>query len=159
LNDQSDAPVNLPAVGIQLTHRLDDYREIVFQGHVPANCSDMQFNDLLDKLSRVGERQKALAALPTHKGVLDEMKAEQLVKTAEAFQLTQELARQDEAWRRQATQDGRRNPRLSPAQSQERLKTEGQIKQLESELSLLQKKIVSVQGLVSLYESRISQEA
>ena len=65
MNDQSDMPIDVPAIGLSFKHPLDEQgRELVFQGYIPASCSQEQINDFLDKLARAGERQKAMAQLP-----------------------------------------------------------------------------------------------
>ena len=53
-----------PAIGISLTHTVAENRNIVLQAFIPADCSDADFNALLDKCFRASARQEAVANLP-----------------------------------------------------------------------------------------------
>src|SRR5271167_2853200 len=65
MNDHPEIPSDEPAIGLSFRVPLDETgREVVFQSHVSADCSEAHLNGLLDKLSRAGERQKARRLCP-----------------------------------------------------------------------------------------------
>lgn len=63
---------DVPAIGVTFDQRLDDYRHVVFQSYVAADCSQAEMNGMLDKVRKAAERQKAIAHLPTLRGMLED---------------------------------------------------------------------------------------
>jgi hypothetical protein len=147
LNDQSEIPPvedkieNVPAIGVSFKHQLDDYREIVFQGYVPASCTDREFNELLDKLTRASDRQKAKTHLPTIQGLLEVKQNALVAETNELFMANSERDAQSDLWRRESQESGRRNWKPSPGQSQAHAKVQGRIAQSEQNIKVLNKEI------------------
>ena len=57
---EATAPtVEVPAIGSSFTTNLGGDRQIVLQTHVPGDCSDAQFDAVLDRMLRAGDRLKA----------------------------------------------------------------------------------------------------
>jgi hypothetical protein len=56
--------LNVPAIGISLTHTVAENRNIVFQGFIPAAAPRAELDALLDKLFAASARQQAIATLP-----------------------------------------------------------------------------------------------
>lgn len=70
--DKQAKTADVPAIGVTFDQRLDDYRHVVFQSYVAADCSQAQMNGMLDKVRKAAERQKAIAHLPTLRGMLED---------------------------------------------------------------------------------------
>ena len=160
MNDHPEIPsADEPAIGLSFRVPLDETgREVVFQSHVSADCSEAQLNGLLDKLSRAGERQKAKALMPTYQNELN-IKKEALAKeTNDLFMASSERDTQLEIWRRASSESGRRNWRPSPGQQQDHVKIEARIKQAEQNIKILSKQIDSEEKRVSLYKDRLGAE-
>jgi hypothetical protein len=149
-------PVDVPAIGISFKHLLDEHREVVFQGYVPAGCSDEQFNEMLDKLTKASDRQKARVALPTHRGVLELQKGKLVEKTKELYEAHAERDAAKASWTQEAQASQRRNWRPSPAQLQDDIKRQGRITGLEKEIKDLQLQIDGYENLVAQYEAKLS---
>ena len=130
-------------------------RVVVFRSVVPQQCSDDQFNSVLDKLSRAGERQKSLVLLPTYESELAAKRETLKVETEKAFSATEERDRFRDAWARESVQSGRRNPKLSPQQSETLKKLEAMIGQHEQNIRVLEKQIASETQRVELYKGRL----
>jgi hypothetical protein len=143
MNDQSDMPIDVPAIGVSFKQTLDDYREVVFQTHLPRDCPLDYLNELLDRMSAAGDRQKAKTHLPTVKGLLDIKQAALKTETATLFEAVQERDAQEDAWRRQAIESGRRVWKPTPSQSQEHAKIQARIAQSQQNINVLNKEIDS----------------
>ena len=137
-------PEDTAALGLSFEQTIDDYRKIVFQSFLPRSSSLDSINELLDRMSSAGDRQKAKTHLPTVKGLLDIKKAAFAAETEAHFKALQERDAQDEIWQRQAIEAGRRGPwKPNAAQAQERAKVDARISQSEHNLKLLEKEIDS----------------
>ena len=161
MNDHPEIPSDEPAIGLSFRLPLDDGtgREIVFQSHVSADCSEAHLNGLLDKLSRAGERQKAKALMPTYQNELDAKKEALVKETNELFMASSERDAQLELWRRMSQESGRRNWRPSSGQQQDHAKIEARIKQAEQTIKILNKHIDSEEKRFSMYKDRLGTEA
>lgn len=120
---------------------LDDYREIVFQSHVFADCSPDVLNDLLDKLSSAADRQKAKAHLPTVKGLLEIKKAALVQETNNLFLAESERDTQADIWQKMSAGSNRREWKPSSAQAQDHARIQARIAQAETNLKVLKKEI------------------
>lgn len=141
MNDQADPPVDLPAIGVSFKHTLDDYREVVFQGYFAATASDMQVNELLDKLSTASDRLKAKAHLPTIQKLLEIKKDAQKTETSNLLLHQTEHDLQTERWKRDAQTSGRREWKPTPAQTQALAQIKAKIGSSEQNLRVLEKEI------------------
>ena len=159
MNDHPEIPSDEPAIGLSFRVPLDETgREVVFQSHVSADCSEAHLNGLLDKLSRAGERQKAKVLIPTYQNALD-IKKEALAKeTNELFMACSERDTQLEIWRRASSESGRRSWKPSPAQQLDHVKIEARIKQAEQNIKILNKQIDSEESRLSIYKDRLGAE-
>jgi len=159
VNDHPEIPSDEPAIGLSFRVPLDETgREVVFQSHVSADCSEAHLNGLLDKLSRAGERQKAKALVPTYQNELDAKKEALVKETNELFMASSELDAQKELWKRESSESGRRNWRPSPGQDQDRAKIGARIKQAEQTINVLNKQIASEESRLSIYKDRLGAE-
>ena len=141
MNDQSDVPVDLPAIGVSFKHQLDDYREVVFQGYFAATASDMQVNELLDKLSTASDRLKAKAHLPTIQKLLEIKKEARVTETSNLLLHQTEHDLQEDRWKQEAAKSGRHTWRPAPAQVQALAQIKAKIGTSEQNLRVLEKEI------------------
>jgi hypothetical protein len=138
-----------PAIGISFKQTLDDYRELVFQSHVSADCLPDELNALLDKLSSAADRQKAKTHLPTVKGLLEIKKAALVQETSNLFLAKSERDTQADLWRSQAAASNRREWKPSSSQSQEHARIQARIAQAETNIAVLKKEIGTYELQVS----------
>lgn len=150
MTEQSD----IPAIGFSFKQTLDDYREIVFQGFVPANCTPAEMNEMLDKVSVASDRQKARTHLPTVKGLLEIKKAALEAETNNLFLAEAERETQSDMWRKQAETSGRRNWTPSPLQKQDHVKVAGRIAQCEQNINVLRKEVSAYERQLADYEAK-----
>lgn len=136
-----DKKTDIPAIGITLNQRYDDYRTAVFQTFVAADCSIGEFNRMLDKLRVAAERQKAIAHLPTFKGLLADKEAALKNEVAKHLEFESEKSMIHDSISRVMAGSDRRNPKQSPAQIQALAKAEAQIGGSKSAIAILQKEI------------------
>lgn len=164
MNDQPDIPANaspidltLPAIDIKLQLPLDDGtgRVIVFTTIVPQHCDDTQMDGLLDKLSRAGERQKALVELPTLQAMLEEKKAALIEETKKAFSFREQGDKQAELWRQEAQATNRRNWTPTPAQSAAHATVQAEIAKADQNVRVLEKQIASETNRIAIYKGRV----
>jgi hypothetical protein len=164
LNDNPEMPqhatpidLTLPAIDIRLALPLDDGtgRVISFNTVVPQHADDEQINELLDKLSRAGERQKALVEIPTLQAMLDEKKAALITETEKAFKFRQESDEQQASWQREAQASQRRNWKPTPAQSGEHARTQAEIAKADQNVRVLEKQIASETNRIAIYRGRL----
>lgn len=153
--------LTLPAIDIKLQLPLDDGtgRVIVFSTVVPQHCGDEDIDGLLDKLSRAGERQKAIVEVPTLQAMLDEKKAVLAAETEKAFSFRQESDAQQARWQREAEASQRRNWKPTPVQSAEHAKIQAEIAKADQNIRVLEKQIVSETNRLNIYKGRIRKEA
>jgi hypothetical protein len=116
-------PEPMPAIGFSFQRQLTDHASLVFQNHVPANCSDAYLNDRLDKLARAAHRQWAVACLPERYRQLKiaEGHLEKLEADLEASEINERNALLSWQAEHHAT-DRRGEWKPSPAQRQEQVK-------------------------------------
>ena len=158
MNDQSPLSeaelsklADIPAIRITMQHQLHDKLVLGFETHVLAQCSRNEFDDRLDKLRQAAERQRAIANLPTVKGMLadkragyDKEKDNLLGYEAEAQVLTQRWSETNAAL-------GRRGPvKESPQQKSDKIRLDGQIATARQNLNILIKEI-------SIFERQIAE--
>ncbi len=110
---------------------------------------------MLDKLSRAGERQKSLVLLPTYESELVAKRETLKVETEKMFLATEERDRQEDVWKREAAQSGRRNWKLSPQQLQIKQKLDAAVGQHDQNIRVLEKQIASETQRVELYKGRL----
>jgi hypothetical protein len=153
----SDEVPEVPAIGISFHLPLDDGtgRHIVFQSHVPQSSSLDEMNNLLDKMSHAGERQKSLVLLPTYKTKLEEAKVALESETKNLFQATSEKEAMSSSWREQSSNSQRRNWQPAPDQRKLAEKISARIQQHEQNMRVLEKRIVSEENRISIYERRL----
>jgi hypothetical protein len=153
----SDEVPEVPAIGISFHLPLDDGtgRHIVFQSHVPQNCPPDELNEVLDKMSHAGERQKSLVLLPTYKSQLEEAKVALESETKNLFQATSEKDFLSSSWREQASNSQRRNWQPAPEQRKLAEKISARIQQHEQNMKVLEKRIASEENRISIYERRL----
>ena len=145
-----------PAIGISFQHALDDHRSVVFQSFVPADCSDSEFNSMLDKLTRVSDRQRAKTHLPNTRTLL-RIKQEQLKETE--FRLREavnELNGLDSKWNEIHKESGRRGEFKPSAQSiAERTRLEGIRNKEVQTLQTLRNEIGQYEAQIAEMEAKI----
>ena len=92
-----------PALGISLSHQIDQERSIVFQTHVERDVSDAQLNAVLDRVVKASERQSAKVRLPQLN--------QRLILEEQAFKASSaDLERLDAESHERHTQSGRKGP-------------------------------------------------
>lgn len=151
-------PTDVPAIGVSFKHTLDDYREVVFQGYIPANGSADHFNDMLDMLSAASDRLKAKAHLPTIRGLLEIKRAALITETNNLFLAESERSTQSELWQRQAQESGRRSWKPTPAQSQDHAKIQARVAQSEQSIAVLKKEIDTYERQLADMETKLGTE-
>lgn len=139
----STVKTDVPAIGVTFDQRLDDYRHLVFQTYVAADCKQSELNSALDKVRVAAERQKAIAHLPTLRGLLEDKEA---ALKAEAGKHLSFSAQKDAFHSRvgQMQKDsGRRGElKLSTSDAAEHARYDQGIQNAVSSIELLQKAIV-----------------
>jgi hypothetical protein len=160
LNERPDIPGDEPGIDISFQLPLDDGsgRVIVFRSLVPQGCSDDQFNEVLDKLARAGERQKAKVLLPTYQSELDSKKEMLVAETQKLLELQVERSVLADRWQQSAAASGRRNPKPGPQERQDHIQLQAKIAQCEQNIRVLEKQIASEEQRVSIYKNRLSAE-
>lgn len=150
----TDEAKDVPVIGFSFKQTLDDYREIVFQGFVPATCTAAEMNEMLDKVSTASDRQKAKTHLPTVKGLLDVKKDALVTETNNLFLAEAERETQSDLWRKQAETSNKRNWVPSPAQKQDHVRVQGRIAQHEQNIKVLRKEVSVYEQQLADYEAK-----
>lgn len=148
-------PLDVPAIGVSFSHALDDHRSIVFQAHIPRDCSDEDLNGLLDRITKASDRAKAKTAVPTYRGILETQKRELEKKTNELLLLQAERQVVSERWAQTNAASGRRAPKPGPQERQDHITIQGKIAQCERDIADLRKQINSYEDLVGQYEAKL----
>jgi len=95
-----------PALGVSVNVQFAAGRQVVFQTHVPQECSAEDLNILLDKMNAVADRAEAFYA--------QEQARKQLEVEENALNnLVRRLGEMETNIQTKAVADGRRNPKLS----------------------------------------------
>lgn len=144
-----------PAIGLTYDQKLDDFRHVVFQSFVAADCKQEELNALLDKLRIASERQKAIAHLPTYRGMLqdkqDALKSE--AKKHFEIETSRDLRNNADA------QSGRRNLKPTAQQVQTDAKFEQALANSKANIATLQKEIVVYERQIADMEKLIADGA
>lgn len=154
-------PIDVPMIGVSFKQTFDDYREVVFQTHVPQSCSPEQLNDVIDKLSQASERQKSKAHLPTLLGFLADKQQGKINETKKLYLATSELEVHDSLMKRMsddAESGGRRSWRPTSAQTNARALILARIATSESTLMVLEKEIVIAERQIKDAKNQIAAE-
>ena len=140
--ERSAAKTDVPAIGMTFDQRLDDYRHVVFQTFVAADCAQGEINAALDKVRKAAERQKAIAHLPTLRGLLEDKEAALKAEIAKYYEV--EISRGDLNNRRaaEAAKSDRRNPKPSNLDVAEDAKINQALASGRSVIEQLQKAIL-----------------
>ena len=146
----------VPAIGVSFQHQLDDHRSIVFQGHIASDCSESEFNTLLDKLTRASDRTRAQTRLPTIRMILQQKEDAFQAETEKMFKLDTEKAAYFSRWDTAHREAGRRGDfHPTPAQKQELIKVQAARDSSQQNLAVLQKEIEAFRGEVAELERKI----
>ncbi len=98
--------VDTPALGVSMNLQFAAGRQVVFQTHLPQECSAEDLNALLDKMNAVGDRAEAFYA--------QEQARRQLEVEEDALNnIVRRLSEVETNIQTKAVADGRRNPKLS----------------------------------------------
>jgi hypothetical protein len=153
--DGSTGKTDVPAIGITLQYPLDEGvgRGLVFQTFVAADCRAGELNDALDKVRKAADRQRAIVSLPTFRGLLtdrqDAFKRE--VSIYYELQLSQ-----DQHNNAASSDSGRRNPKPSAQELQEKAKYEQSLHSSKAKLEQLKQDIVVAERRISDAEALIA---
>ena len=149
--------VNTPAIGITLQQQFDEFRSVVFQSFVAADCTKTELNGMLDKLRIASERQKAITQLPTKQGILNDFRA-RLTAEIEKYQQMQVGKDQLHArWEQESIVGGRRGPgKLSAAQIQEGTRADQALNTCRVNIDQLRAEIAVHERLVANMEAAIA---
>ena len=149
----------VPAIGISFQHKLDqgDFRSVVFQTHLAADCGEIELNRVLDKLLKASERQRALANLPTNYVQRDLKRAKFKQESEKLLGLEAEASVNATRWAQANAESGRRGPlKMSSQQKNEETNLNGRIdssrkdlKQLLEEIELYDRLIGDMEALVA----------
>lgn len=136
--------MDVPALAITFDQRVDDYRHMVFQTFLPADCTQGALNGALDKVRIAAERQKAIAHLPTLKGLLADREAALKEEIETHFSIETE---RDFRNSNRPTSD-RRNPKQSSAELAEDARytqglanSQAKIKQIKKQIEVDKRQI------------------
>jgi hypothetical protein len=154
MDDAGTKPV--PAIGITFQHQLDDFRSIVLQGFVAADCPEIEFNAMLDKLRSASDRQKAAAHLPTIRGLLADKQAGLHQETKALFAVESERDVLNANWRKDWEASNRRGAFvMSPAQKQEAARIEQAHGKSAQNITVLQKEIAVYERQIADMEAKL----
>lgn len=134
-------PVDVPAIGVSFKQTIDDYREIVFQSHIPRDCDKAHLDELLDKLSTASDRLKAKAHLPTIQKLLEIKKEAQKTETSNLLLHQTEHDLTEDRWKQEAVKSGRHTWRPTPGQVQALATIKAKIASTEQNLRVLDKEV------------------
>ena len=146
-----------PAIGLTFQQKYDDYRSVVFQSFVAADCPASELNHMLDKLRIAAERQKAITHLPTYRGLLKD-KQEGLKKEIESvYELQVSEQEAVKRWAAEYEQSGRRGPfKQSAAHIQEQTRYQQEQAKSKQNIEVLRKEIVVHERLIADMEKLIA---
>jgi hypothetical protein len=104
---------DVPAIGISVQHQTDTERNLVFQMHLPFDCSPTALNAALDKVLAASARQAAKVKLPSLRRLLKNH--EDFIKraTEDIYRLDTERDLANSNIEQAAKINGRRNPARS----------------------------------------------
>ena len=146
-----------PAIGITFQQKYDDYRSVVFQSFVAADCPVRELNTMLDKLRVASERQKAVAHLPTYRGLLNDKRAALDGELEKYRGLEVEKSNMHSRWDQAQAGSGRRVDRPSTLQIQETNRCEQGLATSRSNIEQLRKDIAVHERLVADMEKLIAE--
>lgn len=146
-----------PAIGISLTHTVAENRNIVLQAFVPADCSDADFNAVLDKCFRASARQQAMVRLPQAQKDLARLNKAYTRATEDMFRLDAETKTAYELAAQTHEASGRRGEaKLTAAQVQaaakreaDRANAETSLKRGQQDIELLKEEIADLEAIVA----------
>ena len=145
-----------PAIGISFQHQLDDHRSVVFQSFVPADCSEEDFNSMLDKLTKVSDRQRAKTHLPNTRSML-RIKNEQLKAATEKL-LSAQTQRDlmNDRWAKAHIASGRRGEfKPNAIQAQEKGKIDAEENSARATIAGLKNEIMQLETTIAEMEAKV----
>ena len=145
----------VPAIAITLQHELDGNRRVVLQSYISSTCTDAEFNEMFDKLSRASDRQNAKTTLPTTENLLQLKKQRLETETDRFFMATQVLEQTKARWRDDGLAQGRRNPKATPHQVQEAARMQADAARCESNVKVLKQEIEELELQVGMWKSKM----
>lgn len=146
---------DIPAIGASFQHQIDDHRSVVFQTHLPADCSLAEFTKQLGKLSAASDWLKAKTHLPTQQNLLA-IKKEGLKKATEAlFAAQSALDARYSQWSVASREAGRREWKMTPAQKQEEDRLKAEISKQQGQVRAAQQEILTDELLVADMERKL----
>jgi hypothetical protein len=158
-NDAEIVPpkTETPAIGLTFQQKYDDYRSVVFQSFVAADCQPAELNHMLDKLRLAAERQKAITHLPTYRGLLKD-KQDGLKKEIEAsYEIQVSHDEMLKRWDEEFARSGRRGPfKQSAAHLQEQTKHQQELAKARQNIEILTKEIAVHERLIADMEKLIA---
>jgi len=152
-------PEPMPAIGFSFQRQLTDHVSLVFQNHVPANCSDEYLNARLDKLARAAHRQWAVACLPERYRALKiaEGHLQTLINQLEEAEANEARALYNWQGEHRAM-DRRGEWKPSPAQKQEQQKLQAARTTTASSIMAKQNEIAQLQLMIDEMEAAKGKE-
>ena len=158
MNDQSPLSeaelsklADIPAIRITMQHQLHDKLVLGFETHVLAQCPKHEFDDRLDKLRQAAERQRAIANLPTVRGMLQDKRAGYDKEKDNLLSYEAEAQVLAQRWNESHAASGRRGPiRDTPQYANARTQLEAKISGARQNLNILIKEI-------SIFERQIAE--
>lgn len=120
-----------PAIGISISHQLGETQNVVMQAHVPADCDNRELDEILDKMFRASQRQRAKSLLPEKRKTLERLKTVHERAAEDIVRLDMERKLADEAARALWAQTHRGDYKETPKTMQERQRIEADKKNAE----------------------------
>ena len=160
MNDHVGNPLaDIPAIGISYQFQADDFRQMVLQAHVRADCAAGELDRLIDKVARACERQRAKAHLPTAKNLLAEKRAGLKQETEICFGARTERDEHITRWLGSWQASGRRGEfKMQPKQQQEKNQLDQAVGKSEQNIVVLQKEIRDLERRVADFEAMVGSE-
>jgi hypothetical protein len=145
----------VPAIAITLQHELDGNRRVVLQSYISSTCTDAEFNEMFDKLSRASDRQNAKTTLPTTENLLQLKKQRLETETERYFMATQVFEQSKTRWHDDGLAQGRRNPKPTPQQAQELTRLQADVTRCESNVKVLKQEIEELELQVGMWKAKM----
>jgi len=150
----------IPAIRISMQHQLHGKYALAFETHVLAQCPAGELDDRLDKIRKAAERQRAIANLPTRRGILAAKRDAFEREKEKLLSLEAEAQVISERWSQAHIDSGRRGPiKESPQQRGDKARIDGQIQGARQQLNILINEIAVCERIVGEMEKVAAGEA